>query len=750
MPLLWLSLAFLSGILTAGWNGPGFSASAWVYWAGAAGSTLPLGLFLRWISPAGAAHLASLAHRHPRLKFAPLLLLTLFALGGLRYCLAHLPLTPSDLAWYNGKGEFHLLAWVCADPGRRDGATLLRVQVTGIEIDGAWQPVRGLAQVMLPPGAGWAYGDRLTLTGKPAVPPEGEDFSYREFLAAQGIYAYLAYPRAAALEGWAGSRLLHQIYRLRAAGLKILERLYPPPEAQLLQGILLGVDERIPADVTRAFQATGIAHVIAISGFNMSVLSALFMGLLNRFLARWWAALSAALALSVYAVLAGGGASVIRAAIMCALALAAVQLGRGSSGLNGLVLAAGIMCLFDPNLPWDVGFQLSFAATAGLILYAGPLQAWFRQRIAARLPGAWGERIAGPVGEYLLCTLAAQATTLAVIVWHFRRISLSSLLANPLVLPAQPPLMVLGGLSLLAGLVWEPLGRFLAGAGWLFAAWTVGVARALSGLAGGEITLGPTGAAVVLAGTAALLLGLALREKLRPFAIGAALVLLPLMGLAAFTARSAVAGGDGLFHLVVYDLPGGPAVLLREPRGAALFVGGADSGSGLEEALGRWLPPGARLAGLVVPAGLSQKGLPAAVERFHPAQAYLCPDAQGLKAGLEAALRENGIPTQLIAPGRTLEWGEARVQAIAPAAGDCALLTGFRNLRVLLPNGSVPVVGTMESSNEYATMLEQVPDEAGAGLVVVVGNAPRWIAPPPGGWVHVRTDGEKMWVEVGR
>jgi hypothetical protein len=121
-----------------------------------------------------------------------------------------------------------------------------------------------------------------------------------------------------------------------------------------------------------------------------------------------------------------------------------------------------------------------------------------------------------------------------------------------------------------------------------------------------------------------------------------------------------------------------------------------------------------------------------------------------LKAGLEAALRENGIPTQLIAPGRTLEWGEARVQAIAPAAGDCALLTGFRNLRVLLPNGSVPVVGTMESSNEYATMLEQVPDEAGAGLVVVVGNAPRWIAPPPGGWVHVRTDGEKMWVEVGR
>jgi competence protein ComEC len=738
MPLLWLSLAFLAGILAAGW----ISQSTWVTWIVCVLITLPLGLLLHRLPPGQAGlrgPLGRLARVHPTLKVAPVLLLTLFGLGGLRYSLAHLPVSAADLAWYNDKGRQAMVAWVSADPSRRESTTLLRVEVTELFMGKLHRPVTGAAQVMLPPGSNWVYGDRLLLYGEPQTPPENEDFSYRDYLATQGISTYLAYPSIFRTEGRSGSWFLQQVFRLRAAGVAVLARLYPPPAAQLLQGILLGVDEGIPADVVRSFQATGIAHVIAISGFNMCILCALFMGLFRRFLSRWWAALAAVFALAGYAVLAGGGPSVIRAGVMCALALAAVQLGREAGGLNSLVVAAGVMCLFDPNLPWNVGFQLSVAATLGLLLYAGPLQEGFASHVAVRLPSAWRNPVAGPVGEYLLCTLAAQATTLAIIVWHFRRISLSSLIANPLVLPAQPPLMVLGGLSLLAGLVWEPLGQLLAGAGWFFAAWTLEVARRLAEIPAGEITLGPTGAAFVMLGCVALLLAFLLRAKLREINLSAVLVLLPLIGLAAFMGRSVAAGGDGRFHLVAYDLPGGPAVLLRDPHGQALLIGGSDSAVRLEEDLGRWLPPNTRFGGVIVPSGVNQKGLPGVVERFQPAQAYLCPDSKELKAGLEKALREGNVKTELLAPGRVLNWGEVRIEVL----DGCALRVHYRSMRFLLPG--------LASPDELAGWILDDP-----GLVILSGGedwnleGARVLSPPPGGWVHVSAVGERMWVEEER
>jgi competence protein ComEC len=734
MPLLWLSLAFVLGILAAGLAGWG----NWPAWAGAAGACLGLGLLLRRFAPA-VSDARRAALRDPRLKFPPYLLLVLFALGGLRWALAHQPPGPGDLAWYNGKGEFALSGWVSADPSRRDTTLLLRVEVTGLEQGGAWQAVRGPAQVQLPAGNGeWAYGDRVLLRGKPVDPPQGQSFSYRDFLAAQGVYTYLGYPHVAALEGRAGSAALVALYRLRAAGAKVLETLYPPPEAQLMQGILLGVDERIPEDVTRDFQATGIAHVIAISGFNMSLLSGLFLSVLRRFLNRWWAALWAALALGIYALLAGGGASVARAAIMCALALAASQLGRTSGGLNALTLAGAVMCLFEPNLPWDVGFQLSFAATLGLLFFAGPLQSWFGRLAAARLPDAWAGRVTALTGEYLLCTLAAQAAVLPVQVAHFQSVSLVSLLANPLVLPAQPPLMVLGGLSLLAGLVWLPLGRALAAAGWLFAAWTVGAARVLGSIPGGEISLGPAGTALLLGFSTVLLAALALREKLRELRVGALLALIPLAGLAAFAARTALSAGDGRLHVIVFDTPGGPAVLLREPGGAAYLAGGSDDGPGLEAALGRWLPPAARLEGVFVPPEAGQKGLPAAVKRFRPARVDLCPDAKGLKTGMEAAARETGAAVELLGEGRALDWGAARLEV---GAG-CTLTLRYGDLLVVLPGaGAAADLSTELHSQAFVLAGPAVGETAESG------NA-RLLQAPAGGWLHLQSDGRRVWIET--
>jgi competence protein ComEC len=737
MPLLWLSLAFFCGILTAGWSGLGRTeVGRLIFLCAALLSTvliivmrrLPVGRWTQW------------ARRDPRLKFPPLLLGLLFCLGGLRYSLANEPPGLNDLAWYNDKGEVLLSGWVSSDPSRRDRTTLLRVEVDRLVVaDPSRNRVHGTAQVMLPPGEDWQYGDRVLLLGKPQTPPVNEDFSYRDYLAAQGVHALLSYPRITHEEGQAGSAFLRWIYSVRRAGLALLERLYPAPEAQLLQGILLGVDENIPTAVADDFRATGLAHVIAISGFNMSILSGLFLSLFKRVFTRWSAALLAILALAVYSLLAGAGPSVVRAAIMSALAIAAGQLGRAGGGVNALMLAAGGMCLFNPNLPWDAGFQLSFAATLGLLFYAGPMQSWAEARIAAWSGAVWAKRLSAPLGEYLLCTLAAQAATLPLIAWHFQRISISALLSNPLVLPAQSPLMVFGGLSLLGGLFWEPLARLLAWPAWLCAAWSVRTAQTLAQIPFGEIHLGQTGAWLVPAGCAFLFLVLALRNKLAVWKLRFVYALLPLAALTALIMRVGLSGADGRTHVYIFDLPGGPALLLRSPEGGSLLIGGSDSQLQLEEALGRRLPPGARLDGMIIPSGFAQKGLPAIVERFHPDRVLLCPTDTGLRAGLERAVETEQIPLEVLEAGNTLSWGSLRIGVLS-GTDRCPLAIQTGDLRLLLPGRVSP----------EELMVEP-------GWFVISNRQDGWnkddmrvLTPQPDGWLHLQMQGSRLYIETNR
>lgn len=270
MPLLWLSLAFLLGILGADLSGS-LSREAW-------GGLLLAGLALGPLLRLGAARaragsfvwrLGWAARRETVLRLPPLLLLAAFAAGGLRYAWAHQPLGPGDLGFYNNRGRYVLAGWIAEDPDRRDRTTLLRVEVESLRPEDnqeARAAVRGQALAMLAPGGDWRYGQRVLVSGSPIDPPASGDFSYREYLARKGIYTYLTYPQVQAQPGEAGSALLRGLYALRQAGLGVIARLFPAPENALLAGILLGVDSGMPDSLTAAFQATGTAHIIAISG----------------------------------------------------------------------------------------------------------------------------------------------------------------------------------------------------------------------------------------------------------------------------------------------------------------------------------------------------------------------------------------------------------------------------------------------------------------------------------------------------
>jgi competence protein ComEC len=179
------------------------------------------------------------------------------------------------------------------------------------------------------------------------------------------VYTLIRPTQISLLQADQGNPFRAALYSLKEHLLDTVYRSFPDPEASLMAGILLGVESGIPADVQEAFNATGTSHIIAISGFNISILAGLFTLLFSRLTGRWWGALLAALGIAFYTVLVGAGASVVRAAVMGWFSLLAVQIGRRQVGLNSLAIVAAVMAAFTPSILWDVGFQLSFMATLG-------------------------------------------------------------------------------------------------------------------------------------------------------------------------------------------------------------------------------------------------------------------------------------------------------------------------------------------------------------------------------------------------
>jgi competence protein ComEC len=201
---------------------------------------------------------------------------------------------------------------------------------------------------------------------------------------------------------------------------------------------------------------------------NITIIAAIFMSFFRRILGTRKGLIVAGIGIFTYTILVGGDAAVVRAAIMGALTLLALRLGRQTYGFASLSAAATIMTAIDPNVLWDVGFQLSFAATLGLMLFTPPLERWFTRFAASFLSLEHATNLTKPVSEFALYTIAAQLMTLPLSVAYFQQLSLTSFIANPVILPAQPLLMITGGIATIAGMIWIPLGRILAMLAWAF------------------------------------------------------------------------------------------------------------------------------------------------------------------------------------------------------------------------------------------------------------------------------------------
>lgn len=766
MPLFWLSLAFVAGLIL--------------------GKSLPLPVSLWPILAAASLFLWSifrrlpfrplrwLAAREPRLFIPPILLLTFLALGAWRIAASGPDLASGHIAAANDQGTFRIVAVVDAPPDRRERSTLFRLraeQVTPLDESGApsapARPAHGYILALIPGRSAWQYGDRLEVEGRPVTPPENEDFSYRAYLARQDVYTYLAYPRVRLVAQGAGSPIAAAIYRLRDWAYAEVNHLYPAPEGPLLSGILLGMDGDMPDALAQAFRDTGTAHIIAISGFNIAILAELFSKLFGKLFSRWIATLLAILAIFAYSLMVGGTASVVRAAIMGSLALIAAQIGRRSAGVSTLALTAALMCL-----PWDASFQLSFGATLGLILYGDRFNQGFTRFLERRLPAEKARQVAGPVGEYLLTTLAAQTLTLPVILYHFQRLSISSLLANPLILPPQPLVMVLSGVAVIAGAISDPLAHLLAWLAWPFSAYTNRMVEWLAAMPGGVLVMGELGLGTValmylavLAPVASGRLPALVRKAITP-----TLVLTALGLVAVLLWRGVWTAPDGRLRLVVFDLDGSQVLFIRGPGGETLLVNGSPSARQVNNALDRWLSPfDRRLDGLLLNTARAGAldGLEGVVEN-HPVGSAWWGSAPGGDRGAERVadlLHGQGIMASSLSPGDVIGMGqEARIRVLASSSNGSALLLTWRNFRALIPSG-VPIERIPPGDRASLSLLvldsrdlQNIPPARWMSLapqaIIATGaenpqsmDGNNWLDTRPQGWHQVTTNGRQIWVE---
>lgn len=225
---------------------------------------------------------------------------------------------------------------------------------------------------------------------------------------------------------------------LRERWVEKLQKNLPEPMASLAAGILLGVKGQMSNDFYQALVKTGTLHIVAASGYNVSVVAEVIMRSVGTFMAREVAVGIAMVGIGMYVVLSGGSASVVRAGIMASLTMTAYYFGRPSEAKWLLMATVMLMLLYNPLYILDIGFQLSVMATAGLLYLEPRIREWINPKI-----GGAGKIVQVYLAEYLYPTLAATIYTLPVILWHFGRVSWISPLTNILVLPSVPLVMLL-------------------------------------------------------------------------------------------------------------------------------------------------------------------------------------------------------------------------------------------------------------------------------------------------------------------
>lgn len=394
-----------------------------------------------------------------------------FLLGFLRINFAFPNLNENTVAFHNGK-KVQLQGYISGEPDIRQDSVHYSISTKNISLRGAWVPGSGKITVTAPLYPRYEYGQDVEVNCQLETPQPVDNFHYEKYLATKNVWSVCKFAGIKIIPGNSGNPLLQFVYTLKYPVAEKINLLWHEPYASFVAGLLYGYRGGL-GSLNEDFNRTGVTHIVAVSGFNITLIATIISSfLVYLFIPRRKAFWIVVCGILLFVIFTGASASVVRAGIMGIIALLARQLGRPAQMQNVLALTVAVMTFQNPFvLVWDVGFQLSFLSTCGLIYLSPVIKKYFE-----KVPEFLNLR------ESLLSTMSAIIFTLPLILFQFGRLSVVAPIVNLLILPAIPWLMALGFVSVVAGFILFPLARIIAYMTYLGLAYVVQVVRFFSHL----------------------------------------------------------------------------------------------------------------------------------------------------------------------------------------------------------------------------------------------------------------------------
>ena len=372
-----------------------------------------------------------------------------FSVGLLRYSVS-VDKNESTFVSYVGK-SVKAVGIIIEEGDQRENNLLLSVNIESVFVSGKEVKVDEKILLTADRYPEFKYGDRVSFEGvlqkpKPFETNPGRTFDYPSYLAKDGIFYTMFRPHLELLEEGGGNIVKRNLFLLKSYFLNSAGKYIPEPEVSLLGGLLVGAKHGLSKELQEDLRNAGIIHIVVLSGYNITIVAEAIMYFF-QFLVYKYRLLLGVLSITLFAVMTGGSATVVRASIMALIVLLAKATGRTYEITRALMIAGLTMVFLNPKiLIFDPSFQLSFLATLGLVYLAPAIEKYF-----SFVPSKFKTR------EFILATISTQIFVLPLLLLMTGQVSIFSLPSNMLVLFFIPATMFFGFVTGVVGFLSQVL-----------------------------------------------------------------------------------------------------------------------------------------------------------------------------------------------------------------------------------------------------------------------------------------------------